>query len=159
MNQKISQRSHRTKGVISPWRTNACWYWTCHFLFIFFYPSLTPNTLLFFPLLPNRIDCVLPRADPLSGGRRWRAFHPRAPQRRHQPGAHGGLLHSAGYEQGFAHLKQPPHPQTSLLSCLLLPVVTLNMTGVSALFLNTKPHSAILKNTQRPTAPPVTPVI
>lgn len=100
----------------------------------FFYPSLTPNILLFFPLLPNRVDCVLPRADPLSGGRRWRAFHPRAPQRRHQPGAHGGLLHSAGYEQGFAHLKQPPHPQTSLLSCLLLPVVTLNMTGVSALF-------------------------
>lgn len=74
------------------------------FLFFpfFFNPLRLPLHAL--ASLPNRVDGVLPGTDPLSGGRCGRAFHPGAPQWRHQPGAHGGLLHAAGYGLASFHL-------------------------------------------------------
>lgn len=88
----------RPQAHISPWWPNA----VCRLLHVSlafsFSLSLPP------PALASRVDSVLPWTDPLRGGRCGRGFHPGAPQWRHQPGAHGGLLHTAGYGLVLFHL-------------------------------------------------------
>lgn len=56
-----------------------------------------------------RVDRVLPWTYPLGAGRCRGAFHPCTPQWRHKWGAHGGLLHTAGYESASFLPVLPPH--------------------------------------------------
>lgn len=80
----------RTKGSVSP-RWLVDFFADCstyRLPFVLLCPDSTRR--------PSRVDRVLPGADPVGGGRCGGAFHPGAPQRRHQPRADGGLPHAAG---------------------------------------------------------------